>query len=228
LTFSPLTPADARQFERRISDRLDAQERRKRNGEAAPDEGTYAKIGSRVYRDRRIKAAMPFISIIVQWAVRKGGWTDEYQPHVAKKLGVTDRTVRRWQRIADEAEMIKTETRRGRGRRNRYTVLPAALPPPSERPRARVAQQNKSDRNVRSTRTESEPKGSVSASPPNPLPASGKGEAVGARRAEPVPARERALPPPPRAPATPQAARQVASATKTEPGRGEPRPRAPP
>lgn len=51
-----------------------------------------------------------------------------------------------------------------------------------------------------------------------------------ASRGEPaVPVRERAaLPLPPRLPSGPQEARQVASATKTEPGRGEPRPRAPP
>ena len=191
------SPAEKERWERRFDAWADTQQREKRNGEGPPDEGTYAKIGSRVYRDRRIKAAMPFISIIVQWAVRKGGWTEEYQEHVADKLGVTDRTVRRWQKIADEAEMVKTETRRGRGRRNRYTVLPAALPPPSpQRPRGRVAQQNKPDKNVRSTLTELETslqEASNSASPPLPPPPQaeeGGTDGAPGRRAELLGARD--------------------------------------
>ena len=232
------SPAEKERWERRFDAWADTQQREERNREGAKDEGTYAKIGSRVYRDRRIKAAMPFISIIVQWAVRKGGWTEEYQEHVADKLGVTDRTVRRWQKIADEAEMVKTETRRGRGRRNRYTVLPAALPPPSDRPRGRVAQQNKPDKNVRSTRTESELRGSDSASPPIPLPASGKGGTDGApgRRAELLGARDgrsaaRATPTVPTADASrapPLAPAEFAGSTLARQGASAIRVRAPP
>jgi hypothetical protein len=51
--------------------------------------------------------------------------------------------------------------------------------------------------------------------------AAGRGELA-------APAGERAHPSPPRPPAAPQEARQVASATKTDANRGEPRPRAPP
>jgi len=169
------SPAERQQWERRLNARIDAQIRKQRE---VPDEGTFAKIGSRVYRDRRIKAAMPFISIIVQWC-RAGEkpFTDEYQSHVADKLGVTERTVRRWQRIADEAEMIKTDTRRGRGRRNRYTVLPAALPPPIDpgAPTRRRRRSVKPDKNVRSPLTDLKPTVLDRSSPPVPLPASGKG-----------------------------------------------------
>ena len=220
------SPAERERWEKRLNAGIDAQLREKRNGEGAPDESTYAKIGSRVYRDRRIKAAMPFISIIVQWAVRKGGWTDEYQAHVADKLGVTDRTVRRWQRIADEAEMVKTETLRGRGHRNRYTVLPAALPPPRDPESPRRARSSratiKPDKNVRSTLTELKPskeEGLNSASPPVPLPASGKGVHGAAPMARlpraAVSARGQKATPSPAAPALPtEIARQGASAIR--------------
>jgi hypothetical protein len=182
----PLTPEEARQYERRISDRLDAQDRQRRKGERPADEGTFAKIGSRVYRDRRLKAAQPFISLLVQYS-RAGErpQLEEYQQHIASKLGVTVKTVYRWQIIAAEGEMVLTETRKGRGRRNRYTVLPAALAPardpgaPTRPRRPRV----KSDRNVRLSPTDLKPTVSDRTSPPDPLPASGKGDADGASRA---------------------------------------------
>ncbi len=243
----PLTPAEARKWERYVNARLDAQQREKRNGEGPPDKGTFAKVGSRVYRDRRLNGTVSrFISLCVQYSAMNGGKPfEQWVAHFADELGVTDRTVGRIQRIAAEREMVLTSTRRGRGVKNCYIVLPAALPPPREpdspRRRGRVAQQNKPDKNVRSLRSElkpSVPEGVNSASPPIPLPASGKGGTDGApgRRAELLGARDgrsaaRATPTVPTADASrapPLAPAEFAGSTLARQGASAIRVRAPP
>lgn len=144
---------------------------RARKGKPPEDNGTFAKVSSRVYRDKRLKVAARFISLIVGYAASKGGFTDEWVPHLADELDVSPRTIERYQVIAAECEMILTIPIRGRGKKNRYVVLPAALPPPRRSPPA-DPDSEKYDKNVGPTRSESKTSGRpevlASLSPPCP------------------------------------------------------------
>src|SRR5258708_18107352 len=94
------SPAERERWEKRLNAGIDAQLREKRNGEGPPDKGTFARVGSRVYRDRRLNnTAGRFIQLIVGYAANKGGRTEEWVPHLADELGVTTRTVERAQKV---------------------------------------------------------------------------------------------------------------------------------
>ena len=170
---------------------------RRVRGEPPDDKGTFSKVSSLTYRDRRLKAAMPFINLIVGYAAGKGGFTDEWQEHLADELGVTSRTIRRYQDICADCEVILTIRH---GKKNRYVVLPRAVPAPRRPDR----EKNKADKIVRPTRSESKPKRVLLRSspplPPSPLAGRGCSDGAPGRRAEAMRgalARRRHIPPSP-------------------------------
>lgn len=172
-----LSKAELEKSGRRLDALLDAQQRKNRTVE---DIGTFAKgVSSRTYRDRRLKAAMPFVLKCIELSDRAGGKPfDAYPCNLARELGVTARTITRWQNIARDCEMVHTIARRGRSRPNHYTVLPAARPQPFDGSPRGGRRKKKSDKNVRLLPSElipDVPSGLNSSSPPVPLPASGKG-----------------------------------------------------
>ena len=225
--------------------RTPARQRPRKQRRGRPEEnGTFAKINSRVYADREIKAAIPLCSLLCSLAAGRG-WCPARVGWLAWRLDVTPRTIQRWTKSLVDAEMIAPPSYGiGRGHRNRYTLLPAALPqpgPPGGRTRAQrrgymrdaiaVAGKIKGDKIVALTP-------SLTATPPLTPPRKRGGDADGApgRRAELLGARDgrsaaRATPTVPTADASrapPLAPAEFAGSTLARQGASAIRVRAPP
>jgi hypothetical protein len=192
----------------------------------------YTAVSDMLERDPRLNTSAIKMGLWLVRTARGRASIEAFVEQIGGAINRRRRMVQYAQKLLDECGYIKVENVRltkeegGYGCLNEANIYHLLAPLLAPNPRRR----RPSRREAVGVQNNAHPVSpSEKSLPPEPFAAREEREKGAAGRGEPaVPVRETALPPPVSSPSGPQEARQVASATKTDASRGEPRPRAPP